>query len=288
MDRLTSMSVFVRVVESGSLAAAAAEFRISATMAGKHLQSLEKRIGARLLHRTTRRQRLTEVGAIYFERCKQLLAEIEAAEDSAGAMRAAPRGVLRVTAPVAFGTHRLAPALGEFLRLYPEVKVELLVSDRLVDLVDEGFDVAIRIGNLPDSGFVARPLAPYCVVVCAAPAYLAERGAPRQPQDLERHDCIGFSHASLRWRFGDHTVQAGSRLQINNAEALRQAAISGCGIVQMWTALVEDDLRSGRLVGVLHEYERPPRAMHLVYLHDRQPAAKLQRFVEFVLARFER
>jgi DNA-binding transcriptional LysR family regulator len=294
MDRLNSMAVFVCAVEKGSLAAAANQFSISPTMAGKHLHSLEQHLGVRLLNRTTRRQSLTEPGKLYFERCKQLLIDLKAAEECATELQASPRGTLRVTAPVSFGTRRLTPAITRFLAAHPELKIELSLNDRVVDLVEEGFDAAIRIGSLPVSGLVARPLAEYRSVVCAAPAYLKRCGTPRTPADLGRHQCLGFAFWAQqnRWRFTlkdvQHDAAVQGRLQINNGEALRQAALNGFGIIMQPEVLLEDDLKAGRLLRLLSKYAAPTRPMHLVYLPDRRPTAKMQKFIEFVLATFGR
>jgi DNA-binding transcriptional LysR family regulator len=294
MDRLNSMAVFVSAVEKGSLAAAAEEFAISATMAGKHLQTLERHLGVRLLNRTTRRQSLTEPGKLYFERCKQLLTDLQDAEDCASELQASPKGTLRITAPVSFGTRRLTPALTKLLGANPELKLELALHDRVVDLVEEGFDAAIRIGPLPESGLIARPLADYRLLVCAAPAYLKRHGTPRKPEDLERHHCMGFAFwtQQSRWRFmqkgKQHIANITSRLQINNGEALRQAALSGFGVIMQPEVLLEEDVKAGRLMRLLPSFDAPSRPMHLVYLPDRRPTAKMQKFVEFVLATFGR
>lgn len=294
MDRITSMTVFVRVAELGGFAAAADELDISATMVGKHIKALEDRLGSRLLNRTTRRQHLSEVGRLYYERCKSLLSDLAAAEASADELRAAPRGTLRVTTVVSFGTRVLAPAIGEFLRRYPEVQMDLSLNDRVVDLVEEGFDAAIRTGPLADSGLVARPLAPYRMLICASPGYLAARGTPRKPQDLAAHECLNFSLWPMRsrWRLldrsGEHNVAVNGRLRINNGEALRFAALAGAGIVLQPEMLLADDVRAGRLLPLLPRFEVPSRPLHLVYPHDRRPTPKLQRFVEFVLEKFER
>jgi len=202
MDRLTSMSIFVRVASLGGFAAAAREADISATMAAKHVQALETRLGSRLLNRTTRRQSPTEVGQIYYDHCKKVLAEVEAADSSISQLRAAPRGTLRITAPVTFGTKRLAPALADLLRLYPDVNVDLSLNDRVADLIDEGFEAAIRVGHLPNSQLIARLLYPYRSILCASPDYLRRCGRPKTPQDLLAHDCMEFSVAGMHghWR----------------------------------------------------------------------------------------
>jgi DNA-binding transcriptional LysR family regulator len=286
------MAVFVATVERGGLAAAAARFGISPAMASKHLRALEERVGAKLLHRTTRRRSLTEAGRLYFERCKAILATVEAAESGVRGDDGAVKGTLRVTAPVSFGAHRLAPALVDFLRLHPEVRIELMLNDRVVDLIDEEFDVAIRIGRLGDSTLMARPLAPYRVCLCASPSYLAGNRAPRTPADLARHACLGFAlgRGANTWRWLDTPGAGGApvdvRLSINNGEALRQAALAGGGIILQPEVLVADDLRRGRLRRVLATFEPPPRPMHVLHLPDRAPPVRLRRFVDFVARRF--
>jgi DNA-binding transcriptional LysR family regulator len=287
------MHVYVRAVELGSFAAAARELRLSPAMVAKHVEGVEARLGARVLNRTTRRQSLTEVGRLFYERSKALLADFEAAEASALELQAAPRGTLRVTAPVVFGTHAIAPLVADFMLQHAQVEVELALHDRVVDLVDEGFDVAIRSGALPDSGLVGRALAPLTMLLAASPAYLQRRGKPRLPADLASHDCLGFEHwvHRDRWRLIDrrdgseHTVKIASRLRINNGEALRRAALAGAGIVMQSDLLLADDLEAGRLVRVLPRFSPPSRQAHLLYLPDRRPSPKLQRFVEFVLQR---
>jgi len=292
MDRLTGMSVFVRVVELGGFAAAAAELGMSATMVGKHVRAIEARLGTRVLHRTTRRQSLTDAGHVYYERCKRLIADIEEAETSANELGAEPRGRLRITSPVTFGARRLAPALAEFLERYPAIGIDLVLNDGPVDLVEDGFDAAIRIGPLVDSGMIARPLQPYRSIVCAAPAYLARRGRPRKPADLATHECLGFSHwrHRNRWRFKsadeEHAVRVGGRLQINNGEGLRHAALAGFGVVMQPEVLLADDVRRGDLVRLLPRFEAPSQPMHLVYTREPRPTRRRQCLVAFVVERF--
>lgn len=289
MDSIVSMRVFVHVAELGGFAQAAREFDLSPSMVAKHILALETRLGARLLNRTTRKQSLTEVGKLYLERSKTVLAEFDSAEASAIELRATPRGLLRVTAPVVFGSCGLAPLLPKFMAQYPEVRIDLALHDRVVDLVEEGFDVALRSGQLADSGLVARPLAPLQTILCAAPDYLKRRGTPKRVANLAQHDCLGFSYLTHRdrWRLigpeGEETVKLDCRLNINNGEALRQAALAGAGIVMQSALLLASDLRSGALVRVLPRHAPPPRPAHLLYLPDRRPTPKLQRFVEFVL-----
>jgi DNA-binding transcriptional LysR family regulator len=286
------MAVFVRVVELGGFAAAAKEAEMSPAMAAKHVVALESRLGARLLHRSTRRRSLTEVGHLYFDHCKRLLAAVDAAESSVSELRAAPRGTLRMTAPVSFGTQRLAPALKDFLLEHPDVNVELMLSDRVVDLIEEGFEVAIRIGRLADSQLVARPLRPYRSLLCASPEYIRRRGRPRLPQDLPAHDCLDFSFAGPRgqWRMSrggeEQIVRFSPRLRANNGDALRQAALAGLGILMQPEVLIGHDVAAGRLTRLLPAWSPPERPMHLVYLRDRQATPKLQAFVGFMLREF--
>lgn len=256
MDKLRSMEMFVAVVDAGSFTAAAEAFQISPVMVGKHIKYLEERLGARLLARTTRRQSLTEIGQQYAEQCRQILASIHAAERGAEAMRAAPRGKLKITAPVSFGSECIAPLMADYLDAYPEVSLELNLNDRMVDLVEEGFDAAIRIGALEDSGMVARPLRPYAMVICAAPAYLARHGTPRTPDDLARHECVDFMQWSrhMRWRLSGKEarhdgVTAESRFRSNNGQALRMAALHGFGIVMQAEILMAGDIAAGTGTG---------------------------------------
>jgi DNA-binding transcriptional LysR family regulator len=294
VDRLTSMEVFVKAADSGSFAAAAAALGLSAQMVGKHVRALEDRLGARLLNRTTRRQSLTEVGRAFYERCKLVLAEAAAADALAADLRAVPRGRLRVNAPINFGTYRLVPMLVRYLEQHPEVTVDLTLTDRVVDLVEEGYEAVIRISPLADSTLVARSLAPYRLVACAAPSYLAARGTPAIPADLARHECLGFAYWARppadEWQFtgtdGIHTVRVGSRLSINNGQALRAAALEGFGIILLSHELLEDDLAAGRLVHVLPGYEPPSRPMHILFAPDRKPTPKLRSFIDFVVATF--
>ncbi len=294
MDRLTSMAVFVKAVEAGSFAAAVPALGLSSPMIGKHVRSLEERIGSRLLNRTTRRQSLTEVGRVFYERCKSVLAEAEAAEALVQDLHAVPRGRLRINAPVTFGSYSLVPMLTRYMRQYPEVAVDLTLTDRVVDLIDEGYEAVIRISPLTDSALVARPLAPYRLIACAAPAYLAERGIPATPQDLADHECLGFAYwARLpidEWEFTDsggvHKVKVRGRFLANNGQALRKAALDGFGIILQAEDMLKDDLASGHLVRVLTEYETPSRPMHIVFAPDRRLTPKLRSFIDFVVATF--
>lgn len=295
MDTLLSMRVFVAIVDLGSLSAAAERFSISAPMAGKHLQALEARLDTRLMVRTTRRQSLTEVGREYYERCRRILAEVDAADTLAEAMSATPRGVLRVTVPLTYGVHFVTPAVTEFLAAFPQIAVELDLTNRMVDIVEERFDAAVRIGPLADSSFVARPLKPYAMAVCAAPGYLARAGTPATPADLAGHECLGFVHQGREagWRLEgeDDAILArrtgSARFRANNGEALKKAALAGFGLVLQPHALVEDELNSGALVAVLQPYLPKSSPVHLVYPRDTRATPKLASFVDFMMARLE-
>jgi DNA-binding transcriptional LysR family regulator len=259
MDRFTSMQVFVKVADRGSFAAAAAELGLSPAMVAKHIRHLEERLQVTLIRRTTRRQSLTDVGLSFLERCRLILGEVEAAENLAAESQSAPRGLLRVNAPVTFGTTSLAAALPDYLRAHPEVAVELTISDRMVDLVDEGFDAVIRIGELADTSLRARAMTPYEMALCAAPSYIARRPAPQRPADLAGHACLGFAH----W-----------------------AALGGLGIILQPRILLQDDIDRGLLVALLPEWRHAARPMHILTAPDRRRTRKLGSFVDFIARRF--
>jgi len=292
MDLLDSMKVYVLTVEKGSLSAAADVCGMSATMAGNHVRALEQRLGMGLMHRTTRRQHVTAFGEEYYARCKEILRLVAETDAQAQTMRLAPAGLLRVSAPVTFGTEALAPVLSDYLARYPDVDVELDIADRVVDLMEDGFEAAIRVGQVPpDAALVARPLAPYRLLLCASPDYLARCGTPATPADLAGHDCLSFGAASLvQWRFErGHDVckvPVEGRVRINNGQALRVAALQGLGIVLQPEILLAADVRAGRLVRLLPDYEAPSRPMHVVYLPDRYRSPKLRSFINFMLERF--
>jgi len=293
MDRLLSMTAFAKAVELGSFSAAGEALDMSSQLVGKYVQTLEQQLGVRLLNRTTRRQHLTDIGSTFYERVKIILAEVEAAEALAAETRATPRGRLRINAPVTFGIHALSPKLPEYLRMYPEVSIDFSVSNRYVDLVDEGFDAVFRVGELTDSGLVARPLAPYELVLCAAPSYLAANEPILSPQDLVKHECLGFFHTELRshWTFDGQqnariTVPVKSRVTVDSGESLLAFALAGMGLLLQPRELLERELASGRLVRVLPEYKVPTRPMHILYAPDRRITPKLRSFIDFAIATF--
>ncbi|MBX9401811.1 LysR family transcriptional regulator [Lysobacter sp. BMK333-48F3] len=293
MDKLRSMAVFVAVADTGSFAAAAEAENLSAVMVGKHIRQLEQHLGARLLQRDTRKQRLTEVGAAFLDDCRRILDQVRQAESVAERLRdeRRPSGRLRVTAPLTLGGSAVAAVVAEYLQRYPEVSVELVLADRLSDLIAEAFDVAIRIGPLADSDHLtARPLRPYRMIVCASPDYLRRHGTPTEPAQLAEHNCLHHLlwHRSAGWRFdalGPEPLQLRGNLAANHGEALRRAAVAGCGIVLQPEVLLADDLASGRLLPLLEDHLPRPRPVHLLYPRDRQPLPKLSRFVELVMQR---
>lgn len=291
MDLFESMKVFISAVEKGSLSAAAAASGMSSTMAGNHLRMLEQRLGMGLLNRTTRRQHLTAFGEDYYVRCKEILRLVGETDAQAQTLQLAPAGKLRITAPVSFGTEALMPVLSDYLARYPQVSIDVALSDGVADLAEDGFEAAIRIGALPDSSLIAKPLAPYRLMICASPAYLALRGTPERPEALSEHECLAFSPAAVtQWRLSDGNdicrVPVTGRLQVNSGQALRVAALHGMGIVLQPAILLEADVRAGRLVQLFPQYELPSRPMHVVYLPDRYRAPKLRSFVDFLVERF--
>ena len=257
MDPLDGIAAFARVVDSGSFSAAAHRLGISKSAVSAHVQRLEERLGIRLLNRTTRRLSVTEAGAAYYRHCARILAEAEAAEQVASALQREPRGTLRISAPDSFGWMHVAPAVPAFLKRYPELSVDITLSPAHVNLVDEGLDLAIRIGVLEDSPLVVRKLAPSRLLVCAAPAYLEERGRPREPGDLAKHNCLCTSLLPWgdEWRLagkrGEVRVAVGGSFRSNNAEMLRAAALDGIGIAVLPTWAVAEPLRAGALRRVL-------------------------------------
>ena len=294
MDRLTSMSVFVRAADLGSFAAVAEIMGISPQMVAKHVVFLEDRVGAALIHRTTRRQSLTDVGRAYYDRCKLVLAEADAADALAEEMRSHPQGVLRVNAPMTFGAFSLAPFVTRYLARYPDMQVDLTLNDRFVDPLEEGFDVMVRIGDVGEGGLIARALAPYRLIACASPAYLAARGVPQTPSDLERHDCLAYAYWSptipCRWLFTRNgraeEVHATGRMRSNDWKALLHAAIEGFGVTLGPESVLSGEIATGRLVRVLDDYEGPVRPMHVLYPSGRRPTVKVRSFVDAVVEEF--
>jgi DNA-binding transcriptional LysR family regulator len=290
LDRLTSMAAFVRVVEAGSLRSASAQLNMSPQMVGQHIRFLEKSLGATLLTRTTRTQSLTEVGQAYFERCRIVLAEVEVADAVGADHGAEPRGCIRISAPVTYGTHVLMPVLAAYLRRYPGVELNIDLSDRLISQVSERVEVVFRLGSLEDSSLVARRLSDYRLILSAAPAYLEANGVPQTPSDLLRHACLTFSFASgaawHEWRFtragAEDVIEIRPRLLASDGRALVEAACNGVGVVIGAEILVDAEIAAGRLVRLLPDWNCPPRPVHMLFAPDRHQTRKLRSFIDFV------
>ena len=288
MDRLTSLTAFVRVVDSGGFSAAGRHLNMSTTMVSNHVQSLEDRLGARLLNRTTRKVSLTEIGRAYYDRCTQILADIEQADDIAGAMQSTPRGTLRIYT----ATHIIpfiSPVVGEFLAAYPDVKVDLTMGERMIDIVDEGFDVAIRLTPPPDSSLIVRSLATWRHVLCCSPSYLEKHPRPQQLSELSQHNCVRHALYPFEdgWHFADRkgapaVVRISGNLVTNSGETLRLAALEGVGISLAAGFLVHDDLEAGRLIRLLPEYRPVEMSMNAVYPHRHHLSAKVRTFIDLL------
>jgi DNA-binding transcriptional LysR family regulator len=293
MDRFEAMRVFSQVVESGGFSAAADKLGLSTTAASRHVAELEAHLQTRLLNRTTRRVSLTESGRAFYERAVQLLAELQEAEQEASRSAIVPRGTIKLTASVNFGVRHAAPVIAAFLALHPGVRFDVSLSDRIVDLVEEGFDLAVRIGAPGSENLVARKLGETRLVPCASAAYLAAHGVPRVPEDLARHNCFTYEYISPRhvWRFLDaqgkeHAVRVGGRLHSNNGDLLAEAAAQGAGIVFEPAFIVGSDVRAGRLLPLLQEFTAPPMPIYAVYPSRKHLSAKVRLFVEFLVERF--
>jgi DNA-binding transcriptional LysR family regulator len=295
MDSLSAMELFVQVVQSGSFSAAARSLDLTPSAVSKQISRLEDRLAARLITRTTRQFNLTEEGRAYYERSTRILADVAEAEQAVSQIQGVARGLLRLNLPVAFGRRHVAPLLPAFLAGHPELTIDLTLNDRYVDLVEEGVDLAVRIGELEDSSLIARRLAPNRRVVCGAPAYFENRPRPERPAELEAHNCLVYTYRASRndWRFhgpggSDEVVQVAGNLEANNAEALSAALLGGLGLGLLPLWLVGDDLNSGRLVEVLKRYHAPDSAIYAVYPPGRHLSPKVRSFVDFLAARFAR
>ncbi|MBX3453167.1 LysR family transcriptional regulator [Ferrovibrio sp.] len=289
MDLLNDLTVFARVAEQGSFTAAAESLRLSKSAVSKQVARLEARLGSRLLTRTTRRLTLTETGRVVLDHAERALAEAQAAEAAVQNLQTAPRGLLRVNMPMSFGLSHVAPLLPEFLAAYPELRVEVSLNDRRVDLLEEDVDVAIRIGDLRDSTLAARRLAPIRGVVCAAPSYIERFGAPKTPDELKWHHCLIYTYLPEPdiWRFSDGSaVRVNGPMRANNGDVLLQAARGGLGIVRLPSFLCGNDLADGALVPLLEEYRLPDSGVHAVYPAGRHMTPKLRAFIDFLATRF--
>lgn len=292
MDQLAAMRAFRRVVETGSFTAAAAELNQSHTIVSRQVRQLELHLGAQLLNRTTRRFALTEAGQQYYERNCQILDQVDDAAHAVSAHQARPTGVLRVNAPMAFGTLELAQWLPQFIMTNPQLKVDLVCNDRLVDVIEDGFDVALRLTrSLPDSTLIAKRLTESDILLVASPDYLKRHGAPQQPADLAQHNCLTYTLAQkpneFQFRADDgttHVATVHGNLQANTGIALRSAALAGLGIAATGSFIVHEDLRRGDLLRILPGYALAPRELYVLYPQNRHLSPKVRAFVDFAVA----
>ena len=291
MDTLTSMSVFATVVGTGSFTGASDRLDMSRAMVSKYVINLEARLGTRLLNRTTRRLSLTESGTAYYERCLQIISDVQEAEQVAGQCTSTPRGTLKITMPIAFGLHRLSPIIADYMHLHSEVKLDISLNDRYVDLIEEGFDLAIRIGTLHGSTLIARKLGVARAIVCASPAYLKQHGSPTKPADLTNHSCLGYTYTNSgnEWRFKNKDIEEiihiTGAIKANNGDILRLAALNGAGLILLPLFIVEEDLQAGRLAQVLGDYTSADFGIYAVYPSRKHLSAKVRTFVDFLVAR---
>lgn len=287
MNRLTSIKVFLCVVETGSFSAASERLGLSRAAASKHVAKLEKHLGGRLLNRTTRHVSTTESGRLYFERCREILHNLEEADGAVSGLSQEPRGTLRISAPTNFASLHLAPLATRFMDTYPEVKVDMMCSDRHVDLVDEGYDLAIRIGNIANSDLIARRLTRCRHVIVASPDYLAKQPALKTPDDLKHHACLLYSYTTGRiWPFSkndkDYSVKINSDFKSNSPDLLTQAAIAGMGVTLMPTFMASDAIRKGALKMVLEDYDQLEVPIHAVYASRQYLPAKIRVFIDYL------
>jgi DNA-binding transcriptional LysR family regulator len=293
MDRFAAMSVFAKVVELGNFARAAERLELSTSAVSRQVADLEARLQTRLLNRTTRKLSLTEGGHAFYERCVQVLVDLEEAEQAAAQTSLVPRGTIKLTCGQSFGLLYLAPAMAEFLERYPEVKFDVSLSDRVVDLVEEGFDLGVRIGALGPANLIARKLGETKLIACASRAYLEKHGTPRVPEDLGKHNCVTYAYVpdSNVWRFRDpegveQTVTVSGNLHANNGDLLTQAAVNGIGIVYEPDFIVGPALAARQVVRLLEGWEPAPLGIYAVYASRKHLSAKVRSFVDFMSARF--
>jgi DNA-binding transcriptional LysR family regulator len=294
MDKLSSLRAFVKVVETSSFSEAGRRLRLSRSVVSKYVAELEEDLGVQLLSRTTRRVTPTENGQAYFERALAILADLDAADHAVSQSHATPRGLLRINAPMSFGTMQLGPALVGFMKQYPELQIQLALSDEHVDPVQDGLDVTLRIAELESSSLIARRLMPIERVVCASPGYLKQHGVPEHPTDLRNHDCLTYGYLSTgnQWKLtgkdGDHWVNPRWTLCANNAEVLRDAAAAGRGVALLPEFIAAAALRDGNLQPILADYHAPPLSLYAIYPPTRHLAVKVRLFIDYLVETFSK
>ncbi len=294
MDRYENMNAFVRVVESGSISAAADRMDVAKSVVSRRLKELEEHLGVELFHRTTRQMNLTDSGRAFYQQSVRILADILEAEHATSQFHGALKGNLKVALPLSFGLMHLGPAIREFLQMHPEIEFDLDFNDRQVDLLAEGFDLAIRIASLPDSSLIARRLAPVQAILCASPAYLDRMGTPHTPEELIHHRCLVYNLISNfeSWNLYDANGQAVKikikpYLKASNGEFLRASAIDGLGIALLPAFIVYQEIESGALIPLLTEYRCPQLAAYALYPQTRHLSQRVRAFVDFLVKRFE-
>ena len=284
LRNMSGMLIFSQVVQEGSFSAAARRLGISKASVSREISSLERRLGAQLLRRTTRQMSLTEVGDVFHERCKRVLEAAEAAELCVSQLQAAPRGAIRVAVPMSFGHLQIAPRLPQFLTRYPNVTVDMDATDRVVDLVHEKMDLAVRIRRPREGSYVLRKLCPIRALLCASPAYLEAHGAPHQPSDVSEHDCLCYHGPTETWPFSTgEIIEARGSLCADNGDALRRAALAGLGLVYLPTFVVGDDVRAGRLVALLTRHTHVQSSAYAIYPESRHISPKVRAMLDWLV-----
>lgn len=294
MDKVASLKAFVKVVETGSFSEAGRQLRLSRSAISKYVGDLEDSLGVQLLNRTTRHASANENGQLYFERALVILSELDAADQAVTLLQSKPRGLLRINAPMSFGTIKLGPALADFMLAYPEMQLQLVLSDDLVDPVQDGFDVTLRIAELESSSLIARKIAPMPRLVCASPEYLEKHGVPTHPRELRDHVSLtyGFLLTGNQWKLtgadGEHWIQPSWSLCVNNAEVLRDVAVRGRGVALLPEFIAGEAFKTGQLKALLQDFWAPPLTLYAIYPPTRHLSVKVRLFIDFLVNRFGR
>lgn len=288
MASLVAMAAFARVVEMGSFTAAARELGLSTPVVSKRISELEHKLGTRLLYRTTRKLSLTEAGSAFYRHCARLVEEAKLAEETVARLNESPRGLLRITAPVTFGSSQVAPAIPAFLARYPEINIEMVLNDRLVDLAEEGFDLAIRLTGTPQPNLAARRLISTNRIICASPEYWSQHGKPRTPAELSQHNCILYATVPMQneWVFhgpaGEERIQVHGNFWVNGPDALREVAVGGLGVIRLPFLTLNREIAAGRLETALDDYAAPDTDIYAMYLPNRYLSKKIRVFIDFL------
>ncbi|WP_413665646.1 LysR family transcriptional regulator [Microbulbifer sp. CNSA002] len=292
METIAAIPIFVTVAETGGFSPAAKLLGISKSAVSKRVTQLELQLGVKLLHRTTRKLSLTEAGEHFYEHARIAYKSAKDAQDAVLQLQGEPRGRLRINAPMSFGRLHLAPLIPVFMKRYPEISIDMILDDKVVDLVGEGFDIAIRGGDLPDTSLIARKIAPLKSVLCASPSYLKEFGEPTELEQLTAHNCLIFTYSRdvKEWGFIKdnhlHTIEVKGNYQINNSEALREALLQGVGIGRLPTFVAGPDIETGKLIPLFEEYQMPAKSIYAVFPERQFMPAKVRAFIDFAIEYF--